>query len=270
VGGAPVEPLAGVIRLLAFRANPAGDVTPLDYLLTQCVVIPRYLALVMVPVGQNIDHDVAVERTLAPAVVGGIVFLVALLAFGVYGLRRWPVIGFGIVWMFIALSVESSMLPIRDVMVEHRMYLAMPGLALAAATVFAWGFSRRRSAVVAVGGAVIAILAVLTVLRNEVWRTPLSLWQDALAKSPGKARVHTNLGMALQTSGEWQKAIDHYCRALELDPRNQPARANLDIAVERDAEARLEAGEEVGLEGMALGADGTVVELKAADPCRDR
>jgi hypothetical protein len=270
VGDAPFDQLAGVVRLLMFRANPSGDLTPLDYLLTQCVVIPRYLRLVLVPIGQNVDHDVPVERGLGAEVAGGLVFLVALLGFGLYALRRWPVLGFGIVWIFVALSVESSVLPIRDVMVEHRMYLAMPGLALAAGSLFAWGFTRQRVVAVAVGGGVIAVLAALTVLRNEVWRTPLSLWQDALAKSPGKARVHTNVGMAWQTNGDYRKAIEHYCRALELDARNQRARANLDIAVEQDAEARLEAGEDVALDGVTLGGSGPVIELKAADPCRDR
>jgi hypothetical protein len=125
-GGSPAERVIGLGRLLLFRANPDGEVTALDYLRTQCVVIPRYLRLVVLPWGFNVDHDVALQPALSPAVSAGLALLGALLAFGVYAVRRWPVTGFGILWCFAAWSVESSVLPIRDVMVEHRMYLAMP------------------------------------------------------------------------------------------------------------------------------------------------
>ena len=49
--GSPAERVIGLGRLLLFRANPDGDVTALDYLRTQCVVIPRYLRLVGTAVG---------------------------------------------------------------------------------------------------------------------------------------------------------------------------------------------------------------------------
>src|SRR5215470_2683061 len=156
--------------------------------MTQSVVVPRYLALVAFPYGFNVDHDIAVERQLSPSVVGGALFLTALLAFALYAIRRWPLMGFGIAWCFSTLSVESSVLPIRDVMVEHRMYLAMPGIGLVVAYGFAWLLVRRRGVAVAAGVVALTLLAVLTVLRNEVWRTPLALWTDALSKSPNKAR----------------------------------------------------------------------------------
>src|SRR5499433_1229898 len=100
------------------------------------------------------------------------------------------------------------------------MYLAMPGVAMALAVPFAWALNRWRAAALVGGAAVAAGLCALTFARNEVWRTPLSLWEDALAKSPGKSRVHTNLGTALQLDGRIDDAIAHYCKALEIDPNN--------------------------------------------------
>lgn len=269
VSGSPVDRLIGLVRLLGFRANPAGDISPLDYFFTQCVVIPRYLRLVALPWGFNVDHDIALERALSPAVAGGLAFLAALMAFGLYAVRRWPVTGFGILWCFVALSVESSFLPIRDAMVEHRMYLAMPGIALAAGSGFAYVFRWRRSLAVAAGAVAVVALVTLTRVRNEVWRSPVSLWSDAVAGSPNNPRAHVNLGLALLTSGQPKEAVAQYCRALALDPGNRQARVNLDAALEDQAEARLEADEDVDFEGLPTGADGSV-GIEPPDPCRNR
>ena len=272
VTGSPSEQVAGLVRLMVFRANPEGDISPVEYLFTQATVIPRYLRLVVVPWGFNIDPDIAVERELSPAVVGGLIFLAALFGCGLYAVPRWPVVGFGILWSFGALSVESSLLPIRDVMAEHRMYLAMPGIALAVGNGFAWLFVRRRTLALAAAVAVVAVLGTLTVQRNELWRDPLALWSDALAKSPNKARVHVNVGMALQSAGRFKEAIDRYCSALAIDPKNRQARSNLDIAVDEEAEGRLDSGEEIVFEAGELDGEGEGAELKVAppDPCHPR
>ena len=42
----------------------------------------------------------------------------------------------------------------------------------------------------------IIVFSFLTVQRNIVWRNDLSLWNDAVAKSPLSARAHDNLGLA--------------------------------------------------------------------------
>jgi tetratricopeptide (TPR) repeat protein len=154
-------------------------------------------------------------------------------------------------------------------MVEHRMYLAMPGIALAAGGGFAWVFRRRRALALAVGAASVVAFVTLTFLRNEVWRSPVSLWSDAVAGSPNNPRAHVNLGLALLTAGQPTEAVRHYCRALALDPENRQARVNLDAALEDQTEARLEDNEDVDLEGLPTGADGSL-GLEPPDPCRNR
>ena len=269
LGGSFAAQAATLVQRMLFRANPHGDLSPIDYLLTQCVVIPRYLALVVLPWGFNVDHDVALQRALSAPVAGGLVLLAALAGFGLYAIRRWPVTGFGIFWCFVTLSVESSLLPLSDVMMEHRMYLAMPGIALAVGSGFAWAFRRYRLPAVVVGGLAAVGLACLTAARNEVWRTPVSLWSAAVAGSPLKARPHVNLGLALLSDGQYDAALQQYCRALALDPENPTARTNLDVALEEHAEHRIAVDEEIELEGAAIGPDGTIT-LEPPDPCRDR
>jgi protein O-mannosyl-transferase len=223
-----VDRLAAIFR----KAADPSAASPVDYFLTQCIVLPRYLRLVFLPWGFNLDPDIPLARGLSVSVILGVGFLGVLFAFGVWGIRRVPLLGFGILWFFVAHSVESSFLPINDVMAEHRMYLAMPGVAFTLATVYAHAIRARRQPSLAAGAIVVAALAVLTFYRNEVWRSAISLWQDAVTKSPGKPRTLINLGVALQRAGRLDEAIEHYCEALRIDPASQTAESNIEIALD--------------------------------------
>lgn len=262
------EQLRYLADLLTRRARPIEQISPLQYFFTQCTVLPRYLRLVILPWGFNVDHDVPVATGLSVPVAAGLAFLAALLGFGLYALRRWPLLGFGIVWFFLAQSVESSFFPIQDVMVERRMYLAMPGVAIALAVPFAWLLCRRRAAALAGGAAIAAGLCVLTFMRNEVWRTPVSLWEDALAKAPGKARVHTNLGTALYLDGRKDDAVVQFCQALAIDPGYKPAEMNLNASVEEEVDDNGDESDdgEVELEVVETGPDGALA-VAPKDPC---
>ncbi len=248
----PVLALPIVFKILSWRWRRGGDgdialidaifsqgtempgaVGPLDYFMTQMLVLPRYLRLALVPVGLNVDHDVPIATGLDAGVVAGASLLVALVAIGIWALRAAPVLGFGILWVFITLSVESSFVPIHDVMMEHRMYLAMPGVALLFASAVTWLWARNRNAALVSAVVIVALLAVLTGARNLVWQSALSLWSDAAVKSPGKARVHINVGVAHHTVENFDAAISHYCRALAIDPEIALARDNIEIALEQ-------------------------------------
>lgn len=234
----PEAASGGLLRQLfeatfAQGAEVSGALSPLQYLLTQMLVVPRYLRLLVFPVGLNVDHDVRVAAGLDAGVVAGALLLSALLVIGVWALRRAPVAGFGILWSFVALSVESSVIPIHDVMMEHRMYLAMPGPALLFAAGVAYLHRRSRRTAIALLLGATALLAGMTFERNRVWQSAISLWSDAAAKSPNKARVHVNAGVAHHGLDELDEAIRHYCRALEIDPKIALAADNIEIALEQ-------------------------------------
>ncbi|MBM3888263.1 MAG: tetratricopeptide repeat protein [Verrucomicrobia bacterium] len=55
--------------------------------------------------------------------------------------------------------------------------------------------------------------------RNRLWANPVLLWSDNALKSPGIARVHANLGNALQEAGRYREAAVEFEKALQLDPR---------------------------------------------------
>jgi tetratricopeptide (TPR) repeat protein len=200
-----------------------------EYALTQLRVVARYLQLLVLPVGQNIDHAVTLSRSLLePRALAGAA-LHATLLFGAAlafararrGAPLWRLVGLGVLWFYATLLVESSFIPIADLMYEHRVYLPSFGAFLAVAALLAGvpALSSRR-AWTAATLALALPLAALTVARNRVWASELSLWADAAAKSPHKSRSLNNLGGALFQRGDPRGALAWYERALEADPDN--------------------------------------------------
>jgi hypothetical protein len=246
--------------------QPAHGITPVDYLLTQATVVPRYLGLIAVPRGLNVDHDVPVARALSPAALAGFAAIAGLLVVASAALRRWPLVGYGLAWFLVTLSVESTLVPLPDVMVEHRLYLPMAGLGLAFGALFAAGYTRwplRAALAIALLG---AALAIATSARNNVWGSPLALWQNALEQSPDKPRVIQNVGVILFQSGQVDEAIAHYCRALKVDPDFAMARSNLNVALDQRLEAQMEQGDFSAVE-IQEGANG-VRFVVPKDPCQ--
>jgi len=64
-------------------------------------------------------------------------------------------------------------------------------------------------------------------LRNFTWNNDRSLWEDAVAKSPHKARPYDALGVALASVGRLQEAEQSLKRAIHLAPRGGQAYINL-------------------------------------------
>ena len=212
----------------------------LDYLLTQFNVISKYIRLLVFPVGQNIDHDQPVYSSIfEPQVFLSFLFLLSIFGLGFYFLYRSRVTdhvsrlaAFGIFWFFISISVESSVLPIGEMIVEYRAYLPSTGFFIAVVSIVALFFCRigsrtiKRLAVI-VTALTIIVLSVATYARNIVWQSEISLWEDVVNKSPRKARGYNNLGLAYMSKNLNNKAVAQFLAALELNPQDYRAHNNL-------------------------------------------
>lgn len=206
-----------------------------DYLITQFRVMATYLRLLALPVNQTLDYDYRLSTSLAePAVLASLALIFAIAACGVWltvrrqGLLRLA--GFGIIWFFLTLLVESSVVPLGDLIFEHRLYLPSLGAALALGATAAYIAKRHqlnKKAVAAVAACVILALGVAAYERNTVWTSMSGIWNDTLIKSPLKARVHANYGVGLAADGDAEGAIRELQAAIKLDPAEAKAYFNL-------------------------------------------
>ncbi len=208
--------------------------TPLDYALTQPGVIVHYLRLALWPAPLCFDYVWPVARTPA-AIVPPLLVVSSLVGATLWALRVYPSLGFVGAWCVLTLAPTSSILPITDLAAEHRLYLPLAGvmvLLVMGALVLLRPLERRHAAVrrwIAGGvvGLVVLGLGSLTIRRNAVYRSEITLWADVVAHRPGNARAHNNLGNGFEKTGNLQAAATHYTEAFRLDPAYAEAHNNL-------------------------------------------
>lgn len=226
------------------------DITPLRYFLSQPRIILHYLRLYLVPVGLTFDYGwPPAESAWELPVILSFTTLVLLLALAVLLARQRPLITFAIGWFFIALAPTSSIVPLRDLAFEHRMYLPVAAvslaLALAGRELLAW---RRwpRLGVIALGLWVIG-LAGLTIQRNTVYHDRLRFFRDSARKAPWNWRPHYDVGNELMKraaeryrAGDvrgmeqlYREAADAFRLAIQADPTHGPPHIHLALLLRR-------------------------------------
>jgi len=172
-----------------------------QYFLTELNVVCTYVRLMFLPVNQNFDYDYPLSNQAdnKTAVSGMLLFCLLVLAVFMY--RDYRLISFGILWFFIALSVESSVIPIGHVIAEYRLYLASVGFVFLVINLIIMrkGDLKLLSVMAAM---VLVELSVMTYQRNKVWGNELALWDDAVHKSPHKARPYCNRGSVYYNQGK--------------------------------------------------------------------
>ena len=203
---------AVVVWKTLLSANTAGfgmkDLAPAPYFFTQCRVIWIYIRMFFLPFGQNIDPDIPVSAgILDHGAIFGLLALIGVAALAWIYRKRFPLASFGILVFLLLIAPTSSVVPIRDVLAERRVYLPFLGLIL-----IALEFLRRlrfRQAVGA-GAAILLVLTALTYQRSDLWYSPLTLWQDAAAKSPHKVRPLFQVAFAQYAMGDCAAAAKNF------------------------------------------------------------
>jgi protein O-mannosyl-transferase len=206
---------ARVIWALSVTPGAPGGaqagISPLNYLLSQGVVIWRYLQLTLAPYGFTVDPDIHVTPWM------GIAAWALLLAGTVLIWRRaGAIVAAWFIAGLILLAPSSSIFPVADLSADRRMYLPLFAFAAAAAIPLA----RVRQTVVL--AALAMVLVALSVQRTVVWMNDASLWQEAVDRAPNKLRPKLQLARALPAG----KALDLLAKA-RLDAPYNP-----DIATE--------------------------------------
>ncbi|UCD83830.1 MAG: hypothetical protein JSU92_11130 [Deltaproteobacteria bacterium] len=229
--------------------NPSSAHGTFPYLLTQFTVIVNYIRLIFFPLNLNVDPDFPVFSSLRdPSVFFSLVILMAILILAgmFYKYSRW--VSFGVLWFFITLLPTSSIVPLLDVMAEHRMYLPTVGLCLIVGMGVMGTFNinpgrfswlKRKTAIAGLL-MVFILLSLGTVNRNRIYGHDLDLWLDTVKKSPNKARPHYCLGVARYkewSANHYEEDLDdsivEYQKAIDFFPEYVDAHRSLGISYTR-------------------------------------
>ncbi len=202
--------------------------TPLQHILTEFRVISRYIFLVFLPLPGLFVFDFwgyPVSRNIADpwTTLFSAVFIMFLFIFSIWKVRRLPFLSFGILWYFIAISLESFLAVGSDLYFEHRNYLPVSGLfvGIAGQVAVISKAAIKKNAVWATVAAFIIVLGSLTFVRNFVWRDSVTLWGDALKKNPSNIRAMMSVGNAYLEVPDFDKAKYYYKEAVDASIRDK-------------------------------------------------
>jgi tetratricopeptide (TPR) repeat protein len=215
-------------KLLSDTVDNSGA-TAWEYARSQPGVILHYLRLAVWPYPLCLSYEWPVAKTfwviVPPMLAIGV--LVAATLWGLARNRPWALLG---AWFFLILALTSSILPIRQLAFEHRMYLPLASVAILAvlgthallAGVTSGGRKVVRARPIAIGllAAAVVGLGVTAHLRNRVYESELTVWRDSAQKAPGNAEACALTASLLIGAGRSSEAREYYVRAMLLGPEN--------------------------------------------------
>lgn len=190
-----------------------------ERLLTEPRVIFHYISLLLFPLPQrlNLDYDFIVSPSIfsPPQTILALIGISLLCFVPVIYFRKNRLFAFAVFWFLGNLFIESSFIPL-EIIFEHRLYLPSIFLFMAfAASIYYSPFLKLKNARIILI-VISIILGVFTWQRNMTWRTPISLWEDIVSKSPNKGRGYLSLALAYSKIGKIDEGIDYYKKALTL------------------------------------------------------
>ncbi len=190
------------LGLLARRMITGAWLPPLVldrgiYLTTQLAAYPVYLGRALVP------FDPAFFRGHSPspwppdlATIFMGAAAVALLAAAAVARGRWAGASFAVLWMAAVLLPSSSIVPLEEMVVDHRAYLGGVGVCLLLGGLL-WAPGRLPFAM-----GLLALLGLRTVQYQLVIGDPVRAWEDAVRRAPGSAEAWRALGDAYAQKGD--------------------------------------------------------------------
>jgi protein O-mannosyl-transferase len=196
------------------------------YALTECKGLLTYILLSFWPHPLIFDRGPLFITSIREAFPYGVCIFI-LIAASLYMLIKKPILGFVMVSFFILLAPTSSIIPIVQVPIaENRVYLPLATIIIITATSCFILFGNKLSKYILSILCIICIL--LTLNRNHVYESGISIWTDSIIKSPLNARAHNNLGYILKDDqNKIQEAKFHFEEALRLKPDYAEAHTNL-------------------------------------------
>ncbi|MBI5492188.1 MAG: tetratricopeptide repeat protein [Deltaproteobacteria bacterium] len=233
----PVEALMTTNKL-----KEASTISRYGYLLTETTVVTTYLRLILLPIDTGNVYDFPLAKSffelrviLSSAVLISAMLLTAYLLYSSVRKRngRGVLIALGAAWFFMTVSVESSIIPIKDVFNERRAYLPSIGIILSAVASlqYGMGFLRRRGAAPSLTLAAFVLTAVLlggiTFNRNRLWNDPLALYADEVRKNPYSHSPRMYLGIEYFERGRPSEALGQFMEAKRLNPSSVYVRKTL-------------------------------------------
>ena len=236
-----------------------GGTSVYHYLITQPFVMVHYFLTFFLPLQLSMDTDwTTLTRIIDDRFFIGILFIVSALVavFLTSKKQHTRPIAFGLLWFFIALLPTSSVIPLAEVMNDHRLFFPLIGLVITFSFTgylllinrFQKGTQNNSiyfQCIIILLWVILGAFSYGTYQRNKVWLTEESLWKDVTIKSPKNGRGLMSYGLTLMSKGELNEAKKYFLEAEKLTPHYHILMINLGVVhnalnLEKEADAYFE------------------------------
>lgn len=219
------------------RFGPGEVLPPYQYLLTELnVMIFHYLGWLFFPVGgPHADPDIPAETSFMDmSTILAVIIIAGLLYIVIRSIKKRPIVSFAILWYFITLLPTSTLFPLADVAVERHLYLPSIGFAVIVSYFIIMAKGHLPEKVKLAPFLIVSVLlASLTIKTNLAWKSEVTLWEDAAAKSPNKARVLSNRAFAYFEAGDLERAEALYNDFLQRFPNDAAGYNNMGLIYDK-------------------------------------
>lgn len=229
-----------LLEAMNFRGVPITKAPPMtDYLMAQTEAIVRYMGLLLFPQGLSIFHEVRIPKSVFElGMILRSLFLAGLIVFALMIGKRHRWFTFSVLWFFLFLIPTSFIVPLNILMDEIRVYLPQIGFSICIAVFvfYIYGFLVRKRGQRAAKRVVVLFLVLLGVLmssnsyiRNYFYKNEYLTWLDAVDKAPNSLIPRLYLGNLLREAGRYEKALEQFKKAIEIDPANNTTKDHLGL-----------------------------------------
>lgn len=155
--------------------------------------------------------------------IGRSIILLAGISWGVWaGRKKYPYLITGWLWYLGMLAPVIGIIQVGpQAHADRYTYLPQIGLAIMAVWLTAdWCASRRyhRAVLPAASVIILTSLAITAHQQTQHWQNSLSLWNHTLKCTTENSIAHNNMGGLLGQKGQFQEAIIHFEKALQISP----------------------------------------------------
>lgn len=211
-----------IIRL--FLVGKALDKFQRDFwtqMFTELPVLVKHWYMFFVPTQLTPHHYVEIFRNFFTyEVISSALIMICYLSVAVFLFLRSSlscrIISF-FMFFFLMVLLPTTLIPLNTIFQENRGYLAIVSFVVIAGVII----SLLNTTKLKWGGVAVLIImisgySIYTFQRNRIWKDDITLWSDALRKSPRSMEVYTSLAIAYRRAGEFGKSIDLSKKALAL------------------------------------------------------
>jgi len=204
---------------LSFNVLPAGNF--FLHLLTVFKIITLYLILLFVPVDLSAFHLIRpISSIFSRESLIVVPIVLGLILSFFYFRKREPRLTFFIGFFFVMSFLVLNIIPIGGLFAERFMYLPSLTFCFIVSFVLKYFFDKHSNPKILQRVLILAFVLIVfplglqTALRNYVWRTNISLWEDTVLKTPESFVVRLNLADSYFESQRYDEALKAYQASL--------------------------------------------------------